>query len=401
MGWSSWNAFFTEISDSIICAQADYMASLGLKDAGYKFVNIDDGFFGQRDKDGRMTGHAERFPGGMRPVVDHIHGLGLLAGIYSDAGSNTCGSSYNHDVNGVGAGLYGHDLQDFDVYFNDWDFDFIKIDYCGGKELNLDEETRYREIRSNLEKTTRKPIVLNICRWSYPGTWVSEVGDSWRISPDVRNTWGSIRSIIRRNMYLSAYAGGGRYNDMDMLVIGYKDKPAAFWEEGLGLSYTEEEAHFGIWCIMSSPLLLGCDLAYLPAETLELATNPELLAVNQDPLGLQAYVAWHEGEGYVLVKDLVSLHGNTRALALYNPSDSPLDFDIAAETAGFKGSMEVRDLARRQDLGSADRIRASVPAHGAKILRITGKKRIEPDTYEAEWGYIPSFNDITAKRKIT
>lgn len=399
MGWNSWNAFFTEISDSIICAQADYLVSLGLKDAGYEFVNIDDGFFGQRDAQGNMTVHKERFPGGMRPVVDHIHSLGLKAGIYSDAGSNTCGSTYNNDVNGKGAGLYGHDLQDFKVYFTDWDFDLIKVDYCGGKDLGLDEGTRYREIRENILKSTSKPIVMNVCRWAFPGTWVREIADYWRISPDIRNKWSSIKAIVRKNLYLSAYAGGGHYNDMELLALGFKDKAAAFWDEGLGLSFTEEEAHFGIWCIMSAPLLLSCDLAFLPQDILDLVTNPELLAIDQDPLGLQAHVAWHQGEGYVLVKDILTPHGKTRALAFYNPSDAPVSFNLPLEVAGFKGTAVIRDLGRREDLGTVDHLEATVPAHGAQVLSITGKKRVEPDTYEAEWGFIPGYSDITAKRR--
>ena len=131
MGWSSWNAYMVDISDSIIAHQADMMVQKGLKDAGYNFVNIDDGFFGHRDVDGYMIPHPQRFPKGsegMRALADHIHSLGLKAGIYSDAGHNTCGSSYNHDLNGLGAGLWSHDVQDAQRYFNEWDFDFIKID---------------------------------------------------------------------------------------------------------------------------------------------------------------------------------------------------------------------------------------------------------------------------------
>ena len=141
MGWSSWNTFHVNISDSLIRAQADALVRLGLKDLGYTHINIDDGFFGWRDSTGLMHPHPQRFPNGMKVVADYIHSLGLKAGIYSDAGANTCGSKYDNDENGFGAGLYGHELQDARLYFHDWGYDFIKIDYCGaGTWLDLDEK---------------------------------------------------------------------------------------------------------------------------------------------------------------------------------------------------------------------------------------------------------------------
>ena len=162
MGWSSWNAYMVDISDSIISNQARMLKESGLSDCGYKYVNIDDGFFGKRDAKGYMTPHPERFPwgvDGMANLVKYIHSLGLKAGIYSDAGTNTCGSSYNHDVNGKGAGMYGHDVVDATRYFIDWDFDFIKIDYCGGQELKLDEQARYTAIRNVIDSIARKKLL--------------------------------------------------------------------------------------------------------------------------------------------------------------------------------------------------------------------------------------------------
>ena len=146
MGWSSWNTFHVNISDSLIRTQADAMVRLGLKDLGYNHINIDDGFFGWRDSIGMMQPHPQRFPHGMKVVADYIHSLGLKAGIYSDAGANTCGSRYDNDENGFGAGMYGHELQDARLYFHDWGFDFIKIDYCGaGTWLDLEEKKRYTD----------------------------------------------------------------------------------------------------------------------------------------------------------------------------------------------------------------------------------------------------------------
>lgn len=396
MGWSSWNAYMVDISDSIITHQADLMVEKGLKEAGYRYVNIDDGFFGYRDERGYMVPHPERFPKGpegMRALVDHIHSLGLKAGIYSDAGDNTCGSSYNHDLNGLGAGLYGHDVVDAERYFNEWDFDFIKLDYCGGQNLKLDPEERYREIRRVIDSVATRHIRINVCRWNFPGTWVNGIGDSWRISADIRPVWKSIKYIVGKNLYLSAYAGNGNYNDMDMLAVGYNIKPSPFWEEGLGLSYTEEEAHFGIWCIMSSPLLLGCDIEYIPEETMKIITNPELIAINQDRLGLQAHVVQHVGETYVFAKDILEKWGNTRAVALYNPADTSMRFTLTPEEIEMTGTLTVRDLNLNADLGECSSIEMNLPPHSAKILKVSGE-RIEPTLYEAEWGYCPDFTAI-------
>lgn len=396
MGWSSWNAYMVDISDSIIMHQANLIVKRGLKDAGYGNVNIDDGFFGYRDQRGYMIPHSQRFPGGsaqMRSISDHIHSLGLKAGIYSDAGDNTCGSSYNKDLNGIGAGLWMHDVQDADQYFNNWNFDFIKIDYCGGIHRRLEERNRYEEIRQVIDSVAGRHIDINVCRWDYPGTWVEKLADSWRISGDIRPVWSSVRHIVEKNLYLSAYAHDGHYNDMDMLAVGYNIKPSPFWEDGLGLSYAEEEAHFGMWCIMSSPLLLGCDIEYIPEETMRIITNPELIAVNQDPLGLQAHVVQHEGETYVFAKDILRRHGGARAVALYNPSDSAASFSVPADVLEFAGEMKLRDLNLRSNLASCRVIEMTLQPHTAKILKVEGE-RIEPVLYEAEWGYCPDFTAI-------
>lgn len=330
MGWSSWNTYRININESLIKRQAEAMVSLGLKDVGYRYINIDDGFFGYRNEKGVLQTHPKRFPNGVKCVADHIHRLGLKAGIYSDAGANTCGSLWDADPNGVGVGLYGHEKQDADLYFNQWGFDFIKIDYCGaGQQLDLNERERYTAISKAIREVCPRDISVNICRWAFPGTWARGLAHSWRISGDISPHWSSVKSIIRKNLYLSAYAGNGHYNDMDMLEIGR------------GLTQTEEEVHFGMWCLMSSPLLIGCDLTTIPDVSLKLLKNKELIALNQDPLGLQAYVVQHEGEGYVLVKDIEQLRGNVRAAALYNPSDSTCDFHVPLELLELGGKVKV------------------------------------------------------------
>ena len=396
MGWSSWNAFRVDISEDIIKNQADLMVRTGLKDAGYTNVNIDDGFFDERDSTGIMKANAKRFPNGMKPVVDHIHGLGLKAGIYTDAGNNTCGSMSDKDRAGVGAGIYGHELQDAQLYFGDWGFDFIKIDYCGGSHLGLDEKERYTSIRESIDQVN-KDVSVNICRWAFPGTWAEGVASSWRISGDINAHWNSLKYVVGKNLYLSAYARNGHYNDMDMMVIGFRNNSRV---GGEGLTPTEEEAHFGLWCIMSSPLLIGCDLSSLPESSLQLLTNKELIALNQDPLGLQAYVVHHENEGYVLVKDIEQKRGNVRAVALYNPSDTACTFSVPFSVLEFDGNVKVRDLVKHADLGSfAGNFEQTLPPHSGMFLRMEGDTRLEPTVYEAEWAYLPLYNDLGKNSK--
>lgn len=398
MGWSSWNAFRVHISEDIIKGQADLLVEKGLKDAGYKFINIDDGYFGKRDETGKMHVNAERFPNGMLPVVNHIHKLGLKAGIYTDAGNSTCGSmsSEDQDKSGIGAGIYGHETQDAKLYFGEWGFDFIKIDYCGGNNLGLNERDRYTSIRQAINKVN-KNVIMNICRWAYPGTWAENVASSWRISGDINAHWNSLKYVIGKNLYLSAYAGNGHYNDMDMMVIGFRNNSKVY---GQGLTPLEEDTHFGLWCMMSSPLLIGCDLAKMPESSVELLSNKELIAINQDPLGLQAYVVQHEKDSYVLVKDIERKRGNVRAVALYNPSDQPCKFSIPFKTLELDGKVKVRDLTQRKDMGSfTDSFVQEVPAHGTLIVRMEAEKRIEPTLYEAEWAYLPLFDDLGKNSK--
>ena len=401
MGWNSWNAYMVDISDSIIMNAADMMIAKGLKDAGYDHVNIDDGYFGYRDSLGYMVPHPVRFPNGMKHVPEYIHSLGMKAGIYSDAGHNTCGSNYNKDPHGLGAGLWQHEVQDAERYFNDWDFDFIKIDWCGGSKLGLDVEQRYMRIREIIDSVANKHIDINVCRWRYPGTWVSKVGSSWRVSGDIRPNWPSICKMIDKNLYLSAYAGGGSYNDMDMMVVGYNGgKDSAFWEDSygsnFGLTYAEEEAHFTMWCALSSPLLIGCDLTYIPQETIDIITNPELVAVNQDGLGLQSHIIQHEGAGYVFVKDIEKRFTGPRALTLYNPSDSVVTFSVPSELMGFAGEVAVRDLNQRKDLGTCETLEMTLPAHSARLFKVEGTRQ-DVSVYEGEWAYVEDFTRVRQK----
>lgn len=390
MGWSSWNTFALNISDAIIRAQADAMVDGGFLQAGYRYLNIDDGYFGGRDADGHLLIHPTRFPNGMRPVVDYIHAKGLKAGIYSDAGHDTCGSYWGGDKIGIGVGLYGHDQEDCNFFFKDLNFDFIKVDYCGGNahdnkdKLQLPEEERYRAIWAAIQQTGRTDVRMNVCRWAFPGTWVHDVCTSWRTTADIECSWTSVKAILKENFYLSAYATDGKYNDMDMLEVGRT------------LSAEEDKTHFGMWCIMASPLLIGCDVATVSEESRALLCNPELIALNQDTLCRQAYVVSRSGEQYVLVKDIEQNQGTARAVALCNLGNSAAQMTVRFADVDLDGAVRVRDLFAREDVAAAatGAYTATVPAHGTRIYRLEAATRKERTCYEAEAAWLSAYQEL-------
>lgn len=405
MGWSSWNTYRVNISDSLIMRQATAMVEKGLKAVGYTYINTDDGFFGGRNpKTGALLIHPTRFPNGLKPVVDHIHSLGLKAGIYSDAGCNTCGNYYDNDTLATGVGLYRHEPQDAELFFKELGYDFIKIDDCGfrsGKNherRGLDTEERYRTIYDAIRDVhPTQPVRINICRKGYSGIWAYDVATSWRISSDIRPRWSSVRNIIDLNLYLSPYARRGCYNDMDMLEVGR------------GMSKEEDRTHFAMWCIMASPLLIGCDMTKINDTTLDLLTNKELIAINQDPLGIQAEVlsrSWLDST-VVLVKDLLTRNGTTRAVAFYNYSDTPRRIGVGFKELLLDGYISGYDVFSRQEFNNKslssdyddielhrDGMSTMVPPHGVRIYRMTGEHRIEQIRYEAETAFLSAFQQL-------
>ena len=390
MGWSSWNTYGVNINESLIRRQASAMVTKGLKDCGYQYINIDDGYFGGRDaKTGQLLIHPTRFPNGLKGVVDYIHDKGLKAGIYSDAGHNTCGSMFNGDVTGKGVGLYKHDQQDADFFFKELGFDFIKVDFCGGSyyhnedHLVLNEKERYTAIAQAIKNTGRTDVRMNACRWAYPGTWISDVACSWRTTGDINDSWKSVRDIIKENLYLSAYCHDGTYNDMDMLEVGRS------------MTTTEDKTHFGMWCIMSSPLLIGCDMTSIKSSALTLLKNKDLIALNQDPLHLQAYVCQRQGDCYVLVKDVEQRFGTKRAFAVYNPSDTKQTVTVDFAAMDLAGTIELHDCFKQADAGTAEcTFQVEVPAHGTAIYVASAAQRLERTLYEAETGFIGNYQEI-------
>ena len=394
MGWSSWNTFALNISEAIIKGQANAMVSKGLLDVGYDHINIDDGYFGGRDAEtGQLKIHPTRFPNGLKPVVDYIHEKGLKAGIYSDGGYNTCGSYHGGDKTGEGVGLYQHDQQDCDFFFKELGFDFIKVDFCGGDPvhnkdgLDLSEKQRYTDIAKAIKNTGRTDVRMNICRWAYPGTWADDAGFSWRTTQDIAPTWDSVKDILAQNLYMSAYCSKGHYNDMDMLEVGVS------W--GTPLTTEETKTHFGMWCIMNSPLLIGCNINSLNETNLKLLKNKELIALNQDTLYQQAYLAAKVNDCYIMVKDIEQAFGTKRAVAVYNPNDAAKKVTLKFSDIDLADSVTLRDVFNKKDLGKFfESYDVAVPKHGTRIYVAEADTRLERTRYEAETAYGSAYSEI-------
>ena len=390
MGWSSWNTYGVNINEDLIKSQADAIVSKGLKDVGYNHINIDDGFFGGRNTTtGELIIHPTRFPNGLKPVADYIHSKGLKAGIYSDAGANTCGNMYNGDNLSVNVGFYNYDQHDADFYFKECGFDFIKVDFCGGdapqntQHLALDPQQRYTAISNAIKATGRDDVRLNVCRWDYPGTWVHDVAFSWRTTKDIWDGWASVKGILAENLYMSAYCYDGRFNDMDMLEVGRS------------MTAEEDKTHFGMWCIMNSPLLIGCNLTTIKATPLALLKNEELIALNQDPLFQQAYIVGLSNGCHILVKDIETLNGNKRAFAVYNPNDVAKKATVNFVDLCLSGNVKLRDVFKKEDLGTfTDKYEVTVPAHGTRIYVAAADTRLERTRYEAETAYISAYQEL-------
>ena len=275
MGWSSWNKFQGNIDENIIKSIADAMVSSGLKDAGYTYINIDDCWHGKRDADGFIQADPKHFPNGIKALADYVHARGLKLGIYSDAGKETCAGR---------PGSLGHEYQDALQYAR-WGIDYLKYDWCN--TTNINAKGAYQLMRDALQAAGR-PIFFSMCEWgdNHPWRWAKGIGDSWRIGPDIWCSFDSthvfptyiqcsIIDCINRNDSLRSYAGPGHWNDPDMLEVGN------------GLSVNQDRAHFTMWCMMASPLILGNDVRNMSDETKAILTNRDLIAIDQDKLGVQ------------------------------------------------------------------------------------------------------------------
>lgn len=387
MGWASWNCFRTNISEEIMKRQADALVSTGLAECGYEYLNMDDGFFGGRGADGVLKFHKERFPNGIKVIADYAHAKGLKAGIYSEGGDKTCGHYYdNEGENGNNTGLYGYEEQDLKMYLDTFGFDFIKVDWCGGVRLGLDEKEQYSKIGAiidDLRRKTGRCLVYNICRWQFPGAWAAEVADSWRTGADICPVFESVIHQIDNIKPLAKYCSPGHVNDLDMMQIGN------------GMSLEEERTHFTMWCMMSTPLMIGCDLTKISGDVLQILKNKELIAINQDSACLQAFVVkeMRDGNGdltgEVWVKDLGAKNSPEKAVAFLNRSDKPLTISAKLSEIGLGGSvMCARDVVNHKDVQIEDTISIEVPPHGAAALRIKAEKAVSVKDINAPDGEV-------------
>ncbi|MBR3499818.1 MAG: glycoside hydrolase family 27 protein [Bacteroidales bacterium] len=286
MGWNSWNKFGVNINEDLIKATADKMVELGLVDAGYIYLNLDDGWHGERDEQGFIQVDPQKFPSGMKALADYVHSKGMKLGIYSDAGWKTCAGC---------AGSYGHEFQDAFTYAQ-WGVDYLKYDWCYTENIN--PKGAYK-LMSEALKATGRQIWFSMCEWgtAKPWEWAADIAQSWRTTGDIwpyfdtipaefENQWHGepVMKLVDLNEPLRAYAGPGHWNDPDMLEVGNGS-----------LTLAENRAHFTLWCMMAAPLLMGNDLTTMPEEILQILCNKDVIAIDQDPLGVQGLRLKSEG----------------------------------------------------------------------------------------------------------
>ncbi len=338
MGWNSWNKFGCNVSESLIMGVADAISSNGMKEAGYEYVVIDDCWQVARDENGEIVVDKDRFPHGMKFLADYVHSKGLKFGIYSCAGTRTCEGR---------PGGRGHEFQDALTYAR-WGVDYLKYDWCNTG--SQDAKASYSTMRDGLY-AAKRPIVFSICEWgsNKPWEWAGEVGNLWRTTGDISDSWNSMINIFSLQKDLSRYAGPGHWNDPDMLEVGNG-----------GMSTEEYKTHFSLWCMLAAPLLAGNDVQNMSPETKSILLNKEVIALDQDTLGRQARCWRDDGNYQIWVKPLAN---NEKAVCLLNRSDEKksvlVDFAQLAKIRQERGDnaqpmgldgYRVRDLWEHKDL---------------------------------------------------
>jgi len=357
MGWNSWNHFAGKIDDATVRAQADAMARNGMRDAGYRYINIDDTWEGQRDAQGVIHPNA-KFPD-MKALADYVHSKGLKLGIYSSPGPKTC-AGY--------AGSQGHEAQDAQTYAA-WGIDYLKYDLCslgdamravGSMEKAQDMElVAYQKMHAALRATGR-PIVYSLCQYGFSQVWRwggSVGGNLWRTTGDIEDKFPRMVQIGFGQAGLSKYAKPGQWNDPDMLEVGNG-----------GMSPTEYRTHMSLWALLAAPLLAGNDLSAMSPDTLAILTNRDVIAIDQDPAGHQGDRVKAEGPLETWAKPL---SGGRTAVGLFNLSDLPAYMEVNFADLGVTGAAEARDIWAAKDLGALKHYRTLVPGHGVVLLRLS------------------------------
>lgn len=368
MGWNSWNRFGCDVSEELIINMADAMVSSGMKDAGYEYIVIDDCWQIDRDENGEIVEDPDRFPNGMKHLVDYVHSKGLKFGIYSDGGTKTCQGR---------PGSRGYEFQDARTYAK-WGVDYLKYDFCYASTQNA--PASFSIMRDALYEAGR-PIVFSICEGgnTKPWEWGKDVGHLWRTTPDIVDDWDALLDILDLQRDLYSYAGPGHWNDPDMLQIGNGR-----------MTFDEYKTHFTLWCMMAAPLMAGNDLTNMTPEILELLTNKEVIAIDQDSLGKQAFCYRTTGDYEVWVKELMN---NEKAFCLLNRSDEEkevkVNFSIFLNAldsfthlkADYYGPIKgnklkdykIRDLWEQKDLEHTKDIFVKIPPHSVKLYRFVVK----------------------------
>jgi alpha-galactosidase len=365
MGWNSWNCFANEVDDAKVRSAADAMVNSGLINHGWTYINIDDCWEMQggssRDSKGMIASNGKFLD--MKALCDYIHGKGLKTGIYSSPGPLTC-AGY--------PGSYRHEDQDAKRYA-EWGFDYLKYDWCSydgvAKNKDLPELKKpYKIMREALDKVDRD-IIYSLCQYGMGDVWKwgAEVGGNcWRTTGDINDSWGSMAGIGFSQNGHEKFAGPGRWNDPDMLVVG-----RVGWGDPhpTHLTPNEQYTHITLWSLLCSPLLIGCDMSQMDAFTLSLLTNDEVLDVNQDPLGKQASRVAQAGTTEVWAKDM---EDGSKAVGLFNRGEMETEVTVKWSDLELSGKQNVRDLWRQKDLGAFDgSYTVKVGRHGAAMIRIS------------------------------
>lgn len=372
MGWNSWNKFACNVSEKLIKETADAMVATGMQDAGYEYIVIDDCWQIGRDSLGFIVADSERFPSGIKALADYIHSKGLKFGIYSCAGDKTCGGR---------PGSRGYEYQDALMYAK-WGVDYLKYDWCFTENLN--GKGAYITMSKALKQAGR-PIVFSLCEWgdNKPWLWAKEVGHLWRTTGDIYNcydcvedhgTWKSfgVMQILDKQEGLRQYAGPGHWNDPDMMQVGN------------GMSYNQERAHFTMWAMLAAPLISGNDLRSMSQQTLSVLTNREVIAVNQDSLGIQGFRQEVKDSVETWLKPLAD---GSWALVYLNRSKSPKSitvdwksFKIFDELSGrtfdttSKDLFIIRDLWLKKDIADTRKpLLVTIGVEDVLCLKITKK----------------------------
>jgi alpha-galactosidase len=355
MGWNSWNRFGCNVTEDLVKSAADALVSSGMKDADYEYVVIDDCWQVSRDAAANIVVDQKSFPNGIKALADYVHSKGLKFGIYSDAGTKTCAGR---------PGGRGHEYQDA-IQYAAWGVDYLKYDWCNTGTANA--QSTYAIMRDALS-TAGRPIVFSLCEWgtNKPWLWARDIGNLWRTTGDISDCWDckkgqlSWTQILDMQVGLEVYAGPGHWNDPDMLEVGNG-----------GMTTTEYRSHFSFWCLLAAPLMAGNDLANMTPEIKEILTNKEVIAVNQDPLGVQGRRVQKNGDSEVWSKQLKD---GSRAVILLNRGPADADISVSWEGLGYPAHLSagVRDLWAKKDLGkSIGTFSAKVPSHGVVMIRVT------------------------------